>query len=113
VWSNLKAASVHKQPPLQGADREQLLRDWASIREYALRRIYGEHVRNATHTGVRGAVGCSKPGGGGRGDKWIGKQRQLRTPSPDQTEELWSQFVNWIERETVVELPWLRTLVRA
>jgi hypothetical protein len=45
VYSNLRAASAHKQPPLEGADREQLLRDWAGARDWALRRMYGEHVR--------------------------------------------------------------------
>jgi hypothetical protein len=40
---------------------------------------------------------------------------RLRAPSADQTEELRSQNVKRVlsERETVVELPWLRTVVRA
>ena len=44
-----------------------------------------------------------------RANTWIGKQRQLRAPSQDQTEEPRSPNVELSglsERETVVELPW-------
>lgn len=45
VYSNLRAASAHKQPPLESADRDHLLREWAGAREWALRRMYSEQVR--------------------------------------------------------------------
>jgi hypothetical protein len=49
------------------------------------------------------------------GKKWIGKQRQSKSAisGPNRAEESKCQ-INWMSvRETVVELPWLRTVVRA